>query len=236
MRAVILAGGTGSRLKPFTFTIPKPLVPIGEMPIIEILIRQLAGQGFKRITISVGHLAQLIRAVCGDGSQWGVELDYVEEEQPLGTAGCLSLIGDIDDSPILVVNGDTPTDLDFAEVVREHPLEAGIAICTNRREVPIDFGVVEVTDDSLLLAYREKPTLDYLVSMGVYVLSPWVIADRIPVGWRLDMPDLIRGLMAGGSPVRAHGSDVYWLDLGRIDDLEQGDAVFRSERGRFLPD
>jgi len=236
MRAVILAGGTGSRLKPFTFTIPKPLVPIGEMPIVEILIRQLAGQGFKRITVSVGHLAQLIRAVCGDGSQWGVELDYVEEEKPLGTAGCLSLVGDLDDDPILVVNGDTLTDLDFGAAVRNHPLEAGISICTNRREVAIDFGVVDVADDGLLLGYREKPTLDYLVSMGVYVMSSWVITDHIPAGERLDMPDLIGSLMAAGYPVRTHDAEAYWLDLGRIDDLERGDAVFRSERGRFLPD
>lgn len=236
MRAVILAGGTGSRLKPFTFTIPKPLVPLGEMSIIEILIRQLAGQGFQRVTISVGHLAQLIRAVCGDGSQWRVQIDYVEEEQPLGTAGCLSLVAGLDEEPVLVINGDTLTDLDFASTVQGHSAEAGITICTNRREVHIDFGVLEISGEGLLTEYREKPTLEYLVSMGVYVLSPWVIRDHIPVGERLDMPDLIRQLMELGHPVRTHGSDAYWLDLGRIDDLEEGDAVFRKERGRFLPD
>ncbi|MGH8872187.1 MAG: sugar phosphate nucleotidyltransferase [Acidimicrobiia bacterium] len=236
MRAVILAGGTGSRLRPFTFTIPKPLVPIGEMPIIEILIRQLAGQGFDRITISVGHLASLIRAVCGDGSHWGVEVDYVEEEQPLGTAGGLSLIKDLGGAPVLVINGDTLTDLDFAAAVRKHSPEAGITICTNRREVAIDFGVLQVADDGLLLGYREKPTLEYLVSMGVYVVSDWVIEEYIPEGERLDMPDLIRGLIENGHPVRTHDADAYWLDLGRIDDLEQGDSVFRSERARFLPD
>jgi NDP-sugar pyrophosphorylase family protein len=231
---VILAGGTGSRLKPFTFTIPKPLVPIGEMPIIEILIRQLAGQGFQRVTISVGHLAQLIRAVCGDGSQWGVDIDYVEEDQPLGTAGCLALLEDLDDNPILVVNGDTLTDLDFAAAVREHPEGAGITICTNRREVAIDFGVLEVGEDGVLHRYREKPTLEYLVSMGVYVVSSWVIRDYIPVGERLDMPDLVRTLMKDGHPVRTHHAEAYWLDLGRLDDLEQGDSVFRNERGKFL--
>jgi len=235
MRAVILAGGTGSRLKPFTFTIPKPLVPIGEMPVIEILIRQLAGQDFDRITISVGHLAGLIRAVCGDGSRWGVEIDYIEEEQPLGTAGCLSLVEDLDETPMLVVNGDTLTDLDFGTAFNEHPPEAGITICINRREVAIDFGVLDVDEDGILLGYREKPTLQYLVSMGVYVVSPWVIEDYIPSGKRLDMPDLIRTLVAGGHPVRTHNADAYWLDLGRIDDLERGDAVFRNERERFLP-
>ena len=236
MRAVILAGGKGSRLRPFTFTIPKPLVPIGEMPIIEILIRQLVGQDFDRVTISVGHLAGLIRAICGNGSQWGVAIDYVEEDKPLGTAGGLSLINDLDENPILVVNGDTLTDLGFAMAVRNHPAEAGITICTNRRHVDIDFGVLEVDDEGLLVSYREKPTLRYLVSMGVYVISPWVIDQHIPANRMLDMPDLVTGLMDKGHPVRTHDADAYWLDLGRIDDLERGDAVFRSERARFLPD
>lgn len=236
MRAIILAGGAGSRLKPFTFTIPKPLVPIGEMPIIEILIRQLAAQAFDRITISVGHLAQLIRAVCGDGSQWGVKIDYVEEDHPLGTAGCLSLLHDLDEIPILVINGDTLTDLDFSAAVRGHREESGITICTNQREVAIDFGVLEIDDEGLLLGYREKPTLDYLVSMGVYVISRWVVDDHIPDNERLDMPDLVRTLSDLGHPVRTHNAEAYWLDLGRIDDLEQGDAVFRNQRSRFLPD
>jgi NDP-sugar pyrophosphorylase family protein len=206
------------------------------MPIIEILIRQLAAQTFDRVTVSVGHLAQLIRAVCGDGSQWGVTIDYVQEERPMGTAGCLSLVMDLSDEPILVVNGDTLTDLDFGEAVRSHTEKAGISICTNRREVAIDFGVLEVQENGLLKGYKEKPTLDYLVSMGVYVLSPWVITDHIPVGKRLDMPDLVRTLMAVGHPVRTHNADAYWLDLGRIDDLERGDSIFRAERSRFLPD
>jgi NDP-sugar pyrophosphorylase family protein len=236
VRAVILAGGKGSRLRPFTFSIPKPLVPIGEMPIIEILIRQLGLQGFDRVTISVGHLAGLIKAVCGDGSQWGVTIDYVEEEEPLGTAGCLSLIQVDGDEPILVVNGDTLTDLDFASSLRSHADEAGITICTSRREVDIDFGVLDVDDDGRLHEYREKPKLDYLVSMGVYVISPWVIRDHIPRGERLDMPDLVRGLMENGHPVDTLEAAAYWLDLGRIDDLERGDAVLRAERSRFLPD
>jgi NDP-sugar pyrophosphorylase family protein len=236
MRAVILAGGTGSRLKPFTFTIPKPLVPIGEMPIIEILIRQLARHGFERVTISVGHLAELIRAVCRDGSQWGVSIDYVEEDRPLGTAGCLSLIGDVGDQPILVVNGDTLTDLDFADAAKSHVVESGMTICTNRRKVPIDFGVLDVDALGVLQRYEEKPTLEYLVSMGVYVISPWVIKDRIPVGERLDMPDLVRRLMTDGYRIHTHDTGAYWLDLGRIDDLERGDSEFRAQRERFLPD
>lgn len=236
MRAVVLAGGKGSRLRPFTFSIPKPLVPIGEMPIIEIIIRQLAIRGFDRVTVSVGHLASLIRAVCGDGSQWGIAVDYVEEDQPLGTAGCLALVEDLDERPLLVMNGDTLTDLDFASALKVHMDEAGVTICTSPREVFIDFGVLEVDDNGILQSYEEKPTLEYLVSMGVYVVSPWVIRDHIPKAQRLDMPDLIRSLMAEGRPVQTYREDAYWLDLGRIDDLERGDSIFRSERQRFLPD
>ncbi len=236
MRAVILAGGVGSRLKPFTFTIPKPLVPIGEMPIIEILIRQLAFRGFDHIIISVGHMAALIRAVCRDGSQWGVRIDYVEEDKPLGTAGGLALVENLGESPFLVVNGDTLTDLDFGAAVQGHEREAGVTICTTPRQVDIDFGVLEVDDGGRLTAYREKPSLRYLVSMGVYVISPWVVDQHVPSDKRLDMPDLIRDVLAAGHPVQTFDSGAYWLDLGRIDDLERGDSVFRSERTRFLPE
>jgi NDP-sugar pyrophosphorylase family protein len=234
MRAVILAGGKGSRLRPFTFSIPKPLVPIGEMPIIEILIRQLSHHGFDRITISVGHMAALIRAVCGDGSLWGVAIDYVEEDEPLGTAGGLSMLDDLD-GPFLVVNGDTLTDLDYSVALREHPIEAGVTICASPREVEVDFGVLEVDESGQLVAYKEKPTLGYLVSMGVYAISPWVVDRFVQSGQSLDMPDLIRALMDAGHPVRTFDSGAYWLDLGRIDDLEQGSAAFSSDPSRFLP-
>ena len=120
MRAVILAGGQGSRLKPFTVVIPKPLVPIGEMPILELLIRQLKAQGFERMTLSVGYLASLIEAYCGDGSRWDIRIDYLHETEPLGTAGFLGLLDDLDDDRVLVVNGDTMTDLDMGAVYREH--------------------------------------------------------------------------------------------------------------------
>jgi mannose-1-phosphate guanylyltransferase len=133
-----------------------------------------------------------------------------------------------------VINGDTLTDLDYALVVRDHPLEAGVTICTTRREVDIDFGVLEVDETGLLMAYEEKPTLGYLVSMGVYVISPWVIHQYVPAGERLDMPDLIRALMSAGHPVRTFDSGAYWLDLGRIDDLERGNAVFSADPSRFL--
>ena len=150
MHAVILAGGKGTRLRPFTLAIPKPLVPIGEIPIIELLIRQLQAQGFARITISVGHMAALIRTFCGDGSQWGIPIDYAVEDEPLGTVGGLGIIEGFDDDRVLVVNGDTLTDLDFAAAYHAHNQADAATICANRRAVDIDFGV-EI-DSSLFTA------------------------------------------------------------------------------------
>src|SRR6478752_2288751 len=171
MRALILAGGRGSRLKPYTVVIPKPLVPIGEMPILELLIRQLKAQGFDWITLSVGYLSTLIEAYCGDGSQWGVRLDYVRETEPLGTAGSLGLVEDLEEDRLLVVNGDTLTDLDMGRVYREHDPGDGATICSNRRSVAVEFGVLEADDAGRLKTYTEKPSLTYEVSMGVNVVS-----------------------------------------------------------------
>ncbi|MFY9821248.1 MAG: sugar phosphate nucleotidyltransferase [Thermoanaerobaculia bacterium] len=236
MRALILAGGKGSRLRPFTFTIPKPLVPIGETSILEILIRQLKGQGFERITLSVGHRAGLIRAFCGDGSQWGIPIDYVYEDEPLGTIGCLALLDDLEGADrLLVVNGDTLTDMSLAAAWAAHDTGDAITICANRRSVGIDFGVLETDEGGYLASYTEKPTLHYRVSMGVNVVSTWAIGEAIPRGQPLDLPGLVGKLMATGRRVRVREVDAYWLDLGRMQDLEEGEKVFRANPERFLP-
>ncbi len=220
---------------PFTFSIPKPLVPIGEMSILEILIRQLKGQGFARITLSVGHMAGLIRAFCGDGSQWQIPIDYVYEDEPLGTIGCLGLLDDLGDADrLLVINGDTLTDMSLATAYADHDTGDGITICANRRSVGIDFGVLE-TDGDYLASYTEKPTLHYRVSMGVNVVSAWAIGELIPRGRPLDLPGLVGKLMAAGRRVRVREVDAYWLDLGRMQDLEEGERIFRANPGRFLP-
>ena len=235
MRAVILAGGKGSRLRPLTVTIPKPLVPIGDLPILEILIRQLKHQGFDRITISVGHLASLIRAFCGAGEQWRIPIDYAYEDQPLGTIGCLGLIDDFEEDRVLVVNGDTLTDLDLARVYTSHDPGHAITLCANPRSVEIDFGVLETDGLGFLTTYTEKPTLSYRVSMGINVLSTWAIPRYIAKGEHLDTPDLVRRLLADRQPVRVLDTDAYWLDLGRMRDLEIGVADFQADPKRFLP-
>jgi NDP-sugar pyrophosphorylase family protein len=235
MRAMILAGGRGARLKPFTVVIPKPLVPIDQTPILEILVRQLKAQGFDRITLSVGYLSGLIQAYCGDGSAWDVELDYVREAEPLGTAGCLGQLDDLTEDRILVVNGDTFTDLDMAEAYREHDPTDAATVCANRRSVPTEFGVLEADGDGRLKAYVEKPEMTYDVSMGVNVLSAWAIDTFVEAGKALDMPDLLRRIMDAGGTVRVRRTDAYWLDLGRMSDLELAVDTFAADPGRFLP-
>ena len=234
MHAVILAGGKGSRLAPFTFAIPKPLVPIGDIPIIELLIKQLAAQGFQRITISVGHLAALIESFCGDGAKWDVSIDYVYEDTPLGTVGSLGLISDFPDDRVLVVNGDTLTDLDFADAYRNHDTSDAATIMSNERIVHVDFGVLEVDDSGLLSGYSEKPTMRYLVSMGTNILTVDALRSHLEPGEHLDMPDLIRRFRDAGLRVAVNQPDAYWLDLGRLEDLETGTNVFSSDPSRFL--
>jgi NDP-mannose synthase len=235
VRAVILAGGRGSRLTPYTTVIPKPLVPIGEIPILELLIRQLKAQGFERVTLSVGYLSSLIEAYCGDGSRWDIALDYVREAEPLGTAGFLGLLEDIEDDRVLVVNGDTLTDLDMGRAYRDHDPNDGATICSSRRSMSIEFGVLETDDSGRLLSYSEKPEVAYDVSMGVNIVSAWAIAEHVTSGLHLDMPDLLRLIQDGGGVVRVNATDAYWLDMGRVSDLEAALETFAADPARFLP-
>jgi NDP-sugar pyrophosphorylase family protein len=233
MHAVILAGGKGTRLRPFTFVIPKPLVPIGEMPIVELIIRQLKAQGFSRVTMSVGPMASLIQSYCEDGRRWGLPIDYLIEDEPLGTVGSLASIDSFDDDRVLVINGDTLTDLDFGAAYRAHSVNDAATILANRRTVHIDFGVLQ-SDGGYLTGYDEKPELSYLVSMGVNILSTKKLLEYMKPGERLDMPDLVARFRSGGDRVSVVDTAAYWLDLGRLEDLEEGSRAFVEHPERFL--
>lgn len=235
MKAVILAGGKGTRLAPYTKILPKPLMPIGEMPILEVILRQMKAAGVDHFILTVGHLSSLLRTFFQDGSQWGARIDYSYEEKPLGTAGPIALIDELDDT-FLVSNGDVLTTLPLRELIRFHKENAAAAtIAVHHRQVKIDLGVIQWDGAPRITGYIEKPTYDYSVSMGIYVFEPRVI-QYIPRGAYLDFPDLVRVLIAAGEKVVGYNFEGYWQDLGRPDDYESAARDFENMRAQFLPE
>lgn len=204
---------------PYTTILPKPLVPVGEMPIMEILLRSLARHGVTDVIVSVGYLAGLIEAYFTNGSQLGMNIRYQHEFEPLGTAGPLRMVGDWGTGePLLVLNGDLLTDLDFSRFMAQYAeRRPAIQVGTFRRTEQIELGVLDVDDGENVRGYREKPVHSYDVSMGVYILSADVL-QLIPEGRRFDMPDLVLAALGRGLPVRAFRHEGLWLDIGRADD------------------
>ncbi|MBE0417466.1 MAG: NTP transferase domain-containing protein [Coriobacteriia bacterium] len=233
-RAVILAGGKGTRLEPYTTVFPKPLMPLGDTPILEVVLRQLAHAGFGRATLAVGHLAELIEAFFGDGGKLGIPIDYSREDRPLGTAGPLALIEGLTE-PFLVMNGDVLAAVDYAAFLDVHATSGAIAsVLTARRATQVDFGIVEANERGEITGYIEKPTHEYYVSTGVYAFSPSVLRHIAP-GEHLDFPDLVLRLINEGEHVRAVPFDGYWLDIGRHDDFARAQEEFAAKRALFLP-
>jgi NDP-mannose synthase len=234
MRAVILAGGRGTRLLPFTASFPKPLVPLGHTPVIEVLIKSLLRQGICDVTLTLGHLAELVQAYFHHRQQLltRLNLNYVIEAEPTGTAGSLALVGGLDDT-FLVMNGDLLTDLDFLSLVRFHKKNGAVlTIATQRRKVKVDLGVLEFDDAARITKYIEKPELSYDVSMGVYVYEPSVL-EYIVAGEYLDFPDLVLRLLADRQHVCAYPTDCLWLDIGRPDDYARAQQLIEEHKERF---
>lgn len=220
MKAVILAGGRGARLAPYTKILPKPLMPIGDMPILEVLLRQMKHSGIDEVVLTVGHLAQLIQTFFQDGSRFGLHICYSFEDHPLGTAGPLSLVDGLDDT-FLVMNGDVLTTLNFCDLVEYHRSHEALAtIAAYDRQVQIDFGVIQSNHGHEIVGYIEKPTYDFYVSMGVYVFEPRVLS-YIPYDKYLDLPNLVLKMVGAGEKVLSFPFKGYWMDLGRISDYEQ---------------
>lgn len=234
MRAVILAGGRGTRLKPFTTTIPKPLVPIGDMSIMDVLLHRLSKSGCDHATVAVGHGAQIIMAYFGDGEKWGLKIDYSIEDQPLSTIAPLKLIPDLPDD-FLVMNGDLLTDLDFADLYGSHVSSGALGtVATYEREVKIDFGVLGYEgQDRRVSSFTEKPTERFSVSMGMYAFSRKIL-DLVPDGRAFGFDDLMLACIEKGLDVRAYPYDGYWLDIGRPDDYDKANADFESMREDLL--
>jgi len=235
MHAVILAGGKGIRLRPYTTTLPKPLVPIGdEHSIMEILLRQLAWAGFSRVTLAIGHLGELIRSYVGDGSRWGVRVDYgLPEEMPLGTMGPVLRVLDRLPEDFLVMNGDVLTDLDYSDLMRRHR-ESGspLTVATFQRQERIDYGVL-TTRDGHLVDFVEKPAIDYRVSMGIYACSKRMLTGYTP-GLPFGFDELVLDLLSRGNLPVDYAFDGYWFDIGRPDDYDRVNAEFGLIKGSLL--
>jgi len=233
-RAIILAGGKGTRLLPFTVNFPKPLMPLGDLPVIEVLMRQLVRYGITDITLTLGHLAELLKAYFAQQHPRNdlVTLRYVQEAEPTGTAGSLAMIADLTET-FLVMNGDLLTDLDFDALMEHHYAHgAALTIATHTRQVKIDLGVLEFDDAQRITTYREKPESEYHVSMGIYVYSPTVLRFITP-GEYLDFPALVWRLLDAGELVSAYPTDCLWLDIGRPDDYARAQELYTSKREAF---
>lgn len=233
MQAVILAGGKGTRLKPYTVSLPKPLVPVGDYPIAEILVRQLRHYGFGEIVISTGHLAELVEAYFGNGRRWGLRIRYVREDKPLNTAGALKLIRGLDEN-FLVVNGDILTTLNFKSLMDYHRQRKALAtIGACRRQAQIDFGIIQMDGESRFSDYIEKPSYPYSVSMGVNVFNRR-IQKLIEPGEAIGIPDLVKRAHGAGEAVHCYLHRGEWLDIGRVDDYQKAQDIFENNGKKFL--
>jgi len=233
-RAIILAGGKGTRLRPYTVVLPKPLMPLGEYPILEIIIRQLAFHGFDHITLTVNHQAEIIKAFFGDGSKWNIKIDYSLEDKPLSTMGPLKLIHDLPEN-FLVMNGDVLTDLDFGWFHKFHISQGNIFTISAFDRVEIsEYGVLDKNIDNFLTGFREKPRNYYTVSMGVYMVNKASL-DYIPDCKAFGFDQLMLEFLEKKKNVLIHKHGGYWLDIGRPDDYMQAIEEYEKNKEKFLP-
>jgi len=226
MKAVILAGGKGTRLKPYTTNFPKPLMPIGDRPILEIIINQLRDSGIKNIIIATGHLEELIRAFFQNGKNFGVNITYSKENYPLGTAGPLNLMRDQLKDTFLLMNGDVLSNIDLSKFIFYHKTNNDIAtIALSERTVNIDFGVIEISKNNFFSKWREKPTINYLVSMGIYLFEPDAL-NSLPKDVFFNLPDFIMKLYEDKKKISCYIHNGYWLDIGRPEDYAEACKFF----------
>jgi len=231
MKAVILAGGKGTRLRPYTASFPKPLVPIGDKPILEIVIEQLISSGITDIILAVGHLAELIMAYFTYGDKFESRIKYSRENEPLGTVGALNLVKNELRETFLVMNGDVLTDINYQKLIENHKQSGSIAtIALTKRSVNIDFGVAKLNESNNIIDYLEKPTIHQSVSMGIYIFEPRIF-EYIPPNKKFDLPDLVKKLIKNKETVKGYIHDGYWLDIGRPEDYEKACMDSKTFKG-----
>jgi NDP-sugar pyrophosphorylase family protein len=234
-QAVIMAGGKGTRLHPYSATLPKPLMPLGDITILELLLYQMHNAGVTDVVMSINHLGHLIKAYFGDGEKFGLRINYVTEDHPLGTAGALSKVLDDLDDHFFVSNGDLLTTMGMGRMGAAHIANgADATIGTFRRTVKVEFGVIDIDEESHMVAYREKPQNDYLVSMGIYMLSRDAIAPHLKYNEYLDMPNLLLRMKDAQSDIRCYQEECVWLDVGRPDDFALAQKMFSDDRSQFI--
>lgn len=235
MKAIIMAGGKGTRLAPYTAVLPKPLMPLNDMPILELILRQLKQYGITEVILAVNHLSHIIRAFFDDGSRLGIQISYCYEKNPLGTAGPLgTALNDLSDH-FLLLNGDLLCNLDYEDLIKAHYEKKGSAtIATYQRELKSDFGILDLDDSRHLVGYREKPVYRHEVSMGLYVLSREAIRPFVKPNEHLDMPDLMQMLLKNNHLVYCYPAQGLWLDIGRPDDYAKAQELFSEQREIFL--
>jgi NDP-sugar pyrophosphorylase family protein len=233
-RAVVLAGGIGTRLRPYTIVLPKPLMPIGDYPILEVIIRQLMRHGFTHVTLAVNHHANILKAFFEDGNRWGIHIDYSLETKPISTIAPLSLIPDLPEN-FLLMNGDVLTDFDFSGFFERH-IACGrlFTIAAIRRWQLIDYGVLQIDSSHRLTGFSEKPQTEYLVSMGVYAVNRRIL-QFVPPDSKYGFDDLMKDLLGKDEPVAVEPYDGYWLDIGRPDDYMRAVEEFEQRKPQFLP-
>ena len=225
MKAVIQAGGMGTRLRPATLVLPKPLMPVNDLPVIEMLLKWLSRNGFSEVYITIGYLGHLIRAFCGDGSQWGLTVHYSQEPEPLGTIGPLRLIREHLDDAFLVLNGDLITDLDLRSFTRFHKQHQGkLTVGVTEKRIKVDLGILE-SREGRTIGFQEKPVKTFQVSMGIYCMNP-AILELIPPGVPFGFDDLMHRMLDRDDPVYVYKHDGLWMDIGREEDFKQAQRVF----------
>lgn len=236
MKSIILAGGRGTRLQPYSLVVPKPLIPVGDMPVIELIIKRLRKFGMDEFIVTTGYLGDLIKAVCGDGSRWGVHIEYSDEPEPLGTIGPLNLIRDQLTESFIVVNGDTITDIDIHQLVKFHREHKALAtIAATRRSEQIELGVLQVNQEDGLTGFQEKPCHEYIASMGLYVFEPDVL-EFIPERGTFGFDDLVHAFIAAEAPVFVYSHSGYWLDIGILSDLQRAQDEYELIRHKVTGD
>ncbi len=234
MRAIILAGGKGTRLRPYTYSLPKPLMPIGgEIPILGIILKQLRRNGFTEVTITINYLAKIFQAFFEDGKDWGLKINYSLEKKPLGTVGPITLIDDLPET-FLVMNGDLLTDLNFKEFYKWHRRnDNDISIATFKRATQNDSGVLYFNEELNIYDFKEKPVEFHNISMGIYILNKSVI-DPLAKNEKIGFDQLILDAINNKLKIKAYPHKSYWLDIGCNSDYEKANDYFRKNRRQFL--